>query len=599
MGAHWLEQLNRYSCEIASQLALPHVRRVAVSRATELCGADGASLFLLDPETGRLNFEVVDGGAGEVLEQRSLAPGEGIAGRVAVEGVPLLVADVNTSRDHAYVFDRATGFITASIIAVPLNFGDSLLGVLECVRSTSMPPFTQEELEHLEAFAPHVAAAVQHLRTEESLRDARESLQRNNEDLERRVADRTRLIAQGKKEWESTFDAIRDPTVVLEGYTVRRANKAFQEASGKRAWHELIGRPCYEVFAGRKLPCVACPMAGGNKLSQVQVGGRTYSASRSLAEIGGAPASVVQYRDLTEQASLEERLRESERLASIGQLASGAAHEINNPLSFVLTNIRLLRDSLIGEMLPATHFVAEARDALARGDAKAVIEKLKALDLDLGQTPEIVEVVDEALLGAARIGDIVKSLRELSRQEQGRVEATSVDGVVQRALNRALGPSTRASVSLASRSKVMVVPLQLERAIENVIKNARQATTSDEGVTIRTRDTEDSTIIEVEDRGSGIAPEHVSRIFEPFFTTRRLGEGQGLGLTVTWGIIKRLGGRIDVKSEVGKGTTVSLVLPAGAAAVSSDSFIGVPELQSGRYAERPSGVYAMPPPPTH
>lgn len=595
----WLEQVNRFAWEVASQLFLPSVRRVAVMRTRELCDADGATLLLHDSETGALSFELVEGAGAGALEHRRLAPGEGIAGRVALERAPLLVEDVGSSRDFARGFDAASGFVTGSIIAVPLVFDERLLGVLEAVRCAERRPFTQEDLTHLSALAPHVAAAVQHLRTEESLRQARESLQKSHDQLEKRVAERTRLIARAKQQWEATFDAMQDPVVVLDGYTVRRANRAFQVLAGGRPWAEIIDATCHQVLAGRSTPCSGCPLQGQGKLSEVRFADATFHASRSQVELGDGPASVVHYRDVTVQRRLVERLRESERLASVGQLASGAAHEINNPLSFVLSNLRLLRDTLAEVLMPATDALRRAHAAFGRGDVTQAKQVLAGAQVDPADVADALEVIDEAVVGAQRINEVVRSLRELSRQEQGRAEAVPVNPLVQRTVARVLGPQHGARVETRSAGRVQVVPQQLERALENVLRNARQAIRDDTGVAVRAFDDERGVVVEVVDRGCGIPAEHLAHVFDPFFTTRRVGEGMGLGLTVTWGIVKRFGGAVEVRSEVGQGTTVTLVLPRFEGSVAPVA--EAPEVQLGRYAERAreSGIFRVeaPPPP--
>jgi signal transduction histidine kinase/putative methionine-R-sulfoxide reductase with GAF domain len=579
----WLERVNRFAWEIASQLNLPRVRQVAVMRTRELCDADGATLLLYEPETGELQFELVEGAGAGALERRRLAPGEGVAGRVALERLPALVEDVRVSRDFTNACDAASGFVTQSIIAVPLLFDEQLLGVLEAVRGTQRSPFSRADLEQLTALAPHVAAAVQHLRTEASLRTAQESLQRSRDQLEKRVAERTRLIASAKQQWEATFDAMPDPVVVLDGYTVRRANRRFQQLAGGRPWGEIVGAVCYQVLAGRRTPCPGCPMKTGGRLTEVRFGEATFHASQSEVELGDGVAHVVHYRDVTEQQRLAERLRESERLASVGQLASGAAHEINNPLSFVLANLRLLRDTMGDALLPAVAALQRAQASLARGDAAQAKADLAAVRVDPSEVAEALEVIDEAMVGAQRISAVVKSLRELSRQEQGRVEPVSVAAVVQRTVSRVLGPRHGARLELETAERINAVPQQLERAIENVVKNARQASRDDAAVTVRVLKDARGVVVEVKDEGCGIPAEHLAHVFDPFFTTRRVGEGMGLGLTVTWGIVKRFGGTVEVRSEVGRGTTVALIFPCGEA---QPVAVEGPEVQVGRYAER-------------
>lgn len=587
MGAtreQWLERLNRFAMEVARQLGLPSVRQVVVQHTRELCDADGATLMLFDAQTRELVFDHVDGAGAGHLEERRLRPGEGIAGRVALERLPVRVADARADRHFASAFDAASGFATGSIIAVPLVLDEKLLGVLEAVRAQGRASFSEEELERLGSMAPMVAAAVHHLRTEASLRTAHEHLQKSHDELERRVVERTRLIARGKQQWEATFDAMQDPVAVLDGYSVRRANRRFQALAGGRPWAELIDAPCYEVLAGRKVPCPGCPLSACGRMTEVRFGDAVFHASTSDIELPGGTGQVVVYRDVTQQKRLAEQLRESERLASVGQLASGAAHEINNPLSFVLANLRMLRDTVAGLVVPATHARQQAIDAAGRGELAQVVEALEGAPLEAAEIADALEIIDEAVVGAQRIHEVVRSLRELSRQERGRLEVVRVNAVVDRVATRVLGRNHHARLELDSRTPIAVVPLQLERALENVLRNARQAAPGEGELVLRTRDDERGVVVEVEDRGCGIPAEHLPHVFDPFFTTRRVGEGMGLGLTVTWGIVKRLGGTVEISSEVGEGTTVRLVLPPHDGDVEAAQAAANEGL--GRYGER-------------
>lgn len=553
------ERLNRFAHEIASQMFLPNVRRVAVERACALTEGDGATLFVLDAQSGELSFQIVEGEKGEHLAERRLQKGQGIAGRVAQSRDSALVPDVKTAPDFANAFDQQSGFITASIIAVPVVFAGEVLGVLEVVRGPSRPAFTGAELGWLEAFAPHVAAAVQHANTEAALREAKDKLLAEAADLEARVQERTNQIARGKKEWEGTFDAIQAPIAVLDGFTVRRANLEYLRRTGL-TWQQLIGKKCHQVLAGRDSPCLGCPLlAAHNVPKDVQIASQVFQAA-SYPMTPDDPNSpvVLSYRDVTDARRMAEKLRASERLVAVGQLASGAAHEINNPLAFVDANLRHLRD-LVEDGELGKEDIDEAR-----------------------------EVVVEGLSGVRRIADIVKGLRELSRQEQGVVEATSVNTAVSRSVRTVLGEQTAVGLSLEASGMIAAAPLQLAQAIEHVVRNARQAVESDEHISIRTFDTIDSVVVEVRDRGVGIPEQHLSHVFEPFFTTRKVGEGTGLGLTATWGIVKSHGGDVRLDSRVGEGTTVTFTFPRASAKVVADLASGsrLRSVSAGRYTER-------------
>ncbi|MBK7864766.1 MAG: GAF domain-containing protein [Archangiaceae bacterium] len=247
-----LDQRLRFAATLAAEMGLPGVKRVAADGVSELLEADGATVFVYDPHRRKLMFEAVSGSASVALKECELDEGEGIAGRVAATRVSLLRADARDCHLIDRSFDVRSGFQTSSLVAVPLVVAEELVGVLEAVRGPTRPAFTEADLALLEELGPFVGAAVQHARLH--------ALQkRSNSELERRVAERTSQIARAKEEWERTFDAIRDPISLQEGYVIKRANLEYARRAGMRI-QDIVGKKCHEVLAGRKEPCVGCPL---------------------------------------------------------------------------------------------------------------------------------------------------------------------------------------------------------------------------------------------------------------------------------------------------------------------------------------------------
>ncbi|AKI98886.1 beta-galactosidase-like protein [Archangium gephyra] len=241
----------------------------------------------------------------------------------------------------------------------------------------------------------------------------------------------------------------------------------------------------------------------------------------------------------------------AERLASVGTLATGVAHEINNPMAYVTANLTFL-----SKQLPELAHCAE-------GD-EAVKEELA----ELGQ------VATESLEGARRVNQIVKELRLFARGGgDERLEAVDVRTVARRSLNLALHElEQRARIiqELEEVPRVLGSESQLGQVCLNLLLNAGQAMTKEDTdrneLILRTRRREDGWVmLEVADTGCGIPPEDQRRLFDPFFTTKQTGEGMGMGLSICHGIVKRLGGEIQVESAVGKGSVFRVVLPPHAA----------------------------------
>jgi len=270
---------------------------------------------------------------------------------------------------------------------------------------------------------------------------------------------------------------------------------------------------------------------------------RICEVSGSLVEIGGALTMVACARDVTERKRMQAKLLVSDRMASLGTLAAGIAHEINNPLSYVTGNLEAM---------------AEALQAAKRSASPADCEQLTA-------------VVDDARDGAERVRKIVHGLRAFSRSEQDEQRVTLALGDVLEAAIRLTGNEVRHRAQLVR--ELGPVPLvvaddgRLTQVFINLLVNAAHAIPEGRSdgnrITVRTRtDDHGRAVIEIEDTGTGIAPDVQSRVFDPFFTTKEVGEGTGLGLSICHSIITGLGGQITIESGPERGTVFRVVLPA-------------------------------------
>src|SRR5216684_9300047 len=561
------ERISRFAQSIATHIALPQVVEEAMARTRDLCEADGASLLLVDLNTGELCFDTVAGETTKGIHLLRLKAGQGIAGKVALQATSKLVVNAAEDSDFDPRGDAASGFITGSIIAVPLLLSGDVLGVLEAVRSTARPSFTLGDLHRLEHLAPHVTIAVHNAQLTARLREMQANVLAANADLERRIQVRTRQMQDAKREWEHTFDAISEPIALQEGFIIRRANIAYAKQVGLPI-ASLPGQTCHQILAGRDSPCEGCPLLSGRS---GELTGEIPIKGSALFRFSGFWMSsdpsdvrvVVNYRDVTKQRSLEERLRESERLASLGQLASGAAHEINNPLGFLTSNLQNLKYCL-EEMRVSTEIAVKALSLMRKGqptEAMLLLEEIQYLEGE-SSAGDGLEMINESLEGARRVGDIVRGLRELSRQEIGRGDPCCVNSAVTRMVRSEFGEhAPHVILDLQAKIRAEIQPLHMDQALGHILRNAKQAVIGTQKVIVRTANTDTEVIVQVEDEGCGIPPENLRRIFEPFFTTRGVGKGIGLGLTAAYGIVKRNGGWIDVTSVAGRGTTLTLKLP--------------------------------------
>lgn len=242
----------------------------------------------------------------------------------------------------------------------------------------------------------------------------------------------------------------------------------------------------------------------------------------------------------------ETQLIQMEKMASIGTLAAGIAHEINNPLSFLISNLESLRDyvkSLVNELSPDNPH------------GKTLIE-------------DFLPMTEESLEGALRIKRIISDLRTFSRQSETEKVATDVNQVMDSALSivwNEIKYKITLSKDFQATTKIWTDPTQLSQVFLNILLNAAQAIDASETITekgaiqISTYEDEKHVFIKIRDNGCGISQEALPKIFDPFFSTKK--KGTGLGLSVSYNIVKQHHGDIKVESAPGEGTTFSILLP--------------------------------------
>jgi signal transduction histidine kinase len=171
------------------------------------------------------------------------------------------------------------------------------------------------------------------------------------------------------------------------------------------------------------------------------------------------------------------------------------------------------------------------------------------------------EMIEDSVDGVQRVARIVSALRELARQEVDVAEPCSVNASITRMVAAELGAGAQAEIELSGDGLARISPLQMDRVLEQLLRNARQATLGKQLIRIRSRSTRSEIVVEIQDQGPGISPEDLGHVFEPFFTKRQIGQGVGLGLTMVHEIVRRHEGTVLVESQAGQGTTVTVKLP--------------------------------------
>ena len=292
-------------------------------------------------------------------------------------------------------------------------------------------------------------------------------------------------------------------------------------------------------------------------------GGALEQTRRKLAAVEEELAAARQ-----EVAGLRTQLVQSDKMASIGQLAAGVAHEINNPIGFISSNLNCLHDYAkdIERVISAYQRLREAcRDG---GDglterAQEIDRILEEIDLDY-MMADLSNLVAESIEGSERVCQIVANLRDFSHVDSPDVSEEDVAELLEKTISVAWNVLKYKVQVVREYGPTPLIPCyggKLGQVFLNLLVNAADAIHDRGTITIRTGSGEGVIWIEISDTGRGIAPENLSRIFEPFFTTKEVGEGTGLGLHLAHNIIEAHQGQLAVESTVNRGTTFRIELP--------------------------------------
>jgi len=451
---------------------------------------------------------------------------------------------------------------------------------------------------------------------EERVRERTGQLAASNEklgeELEQRKAIEERLQAS-HVELDLIFNAASVGMRVIDSnYTVIRANSNFLQMVGL-SLEEVVGQKCFAVFGGEKCHTPACPLVLiGNGMKRVE-----YEVEKTLADheritcvLTAAPyyghdgrliGIVEDFKDVTIlkramkelnesftearhlSAELQEKNREleeghrmlaqshaqlkaaqsqmlqREKMASVGQLAAGMAHEINNPVGFVTSNLATLARYI--------DRLTEYIEILQQEAGSVASEKLQTArkELKIGYIAEDAkDLIKESLDGTDRVSAIVRGLKSFSRVDEAQRQAADINECLEATLNivwNELKYNASVTKEYGDLPLTLCNPQQLNQVFMNLLVNAAQAIDKQGEIRISTSHADNLILVSIADTGCGIAPENLSHIFEPFFTTKEIGKGTGLGLSISYDIIKQHGGDIEVASEPGRGTTFTVKIP--------------------------------------
>ncbi len=277
-----------------------------------------------------------------------------------------------------------------------------------------------------------------------------------------------------------------------------------------------------------------------------------------MVDYDGVPALLTFARDLTERKQMQVRLLQADRLVSVGTLAAGVAHEINNPLAYLLANLEHISNRRLPQFTEHLRQLEEEYPEVSR--------RLEAIRHSLSEVGEMLQIARE---GADRVRTIVRDLKTFSRGDEERSGPVDVHRVLDASANMAWNEIRHSAQLVRDYGEVPLVEAneaRLGQVFLNLLVNAAQAIPAGHALENEIRvttstDARGGVRVEVRDTGSGIERDAIPRIFDPFYTTKPEGVGTGLGLWICQGIVTSLGGAITVESEVGRGTTFVISLP--------------------------------------
>jgi PAS domain S-box-containing protein len=512
-----------FARDLNADLDLNRLGERLVSRVMETLLVDRMVLFMADDGGDFAPLRI----AGFALTPPDLARRSGLGGRLDAGHVVALDDPLASRRfsDEEIEFWRDWGLF----YFVPCVAKDGTIAVLALGRRESAEPLSSEDTALLTAVAGQVATALENGRLYTQLHAKAEELSRLREFS------------------ENVLQSLDDGLVVTspEG-RILWWNRALEQIYGVTATG-AIGRTLGDVFDTRFVDAVTAALReqpDGAQLSRIPLVSHRAHDDRLLLNVTVVPlrqhrdgepdvtGTVLILEDITERVELEKQLQVSEKMASIGLLAAGVAHEVNTPLTGIASFTQMLLEG------------ADPAD----------------------QRTKLLEKIERQTFRAAKI---VNGLLHLSRQggpganERGPVDVNAVIGDVLGLLEHQLETGkVKVRRELSSVSPVVDgVEHKLQQVFLNMFLNARDAMPRGGWLSIGTRLEAGRVVVEVADTGTGIPSEHLARIYDPFFTTKSIGQGTGLGLSITYGIVREHEGTLNVESHVGQGTKFTMTLP--------------------------------------
>jgi len=529
-GFAYNQDLRSFSASLSTIVDLGTLGELTLDRIGGTFDLEWSFMVVLDYTaryyriTSARGLDLTDAARNDVVLRRSSAFIQMISRAPSVISSPAAHTDVMLDIGGVQMSFPAT-------VVLPLRFKERVNGCLVIGRRRSREYFNQYELETLEILAAQCSIALENAISFERLRRQQKRLQALN-----------REVTLSRNKLEAFFDGITTPISIQDiNYNIVMVNMASTRYF-RSSYKNLIGQKCYKAFFGKNKPCENCmaqdslhtglPFSVENTHLPTDT---TFSMHfyPIKVPIGEVPAGSDRlflefFQDVTQQKRLQAELIQSEKLASIGTLASGIAHEINNPLGGILGTAELILD-------------------------------------DAEKGSKVEEYATDIIQYSRNAADVISELTSYARKAKEETVSVKPSEAIESALKLAQRGLKLDRIEI--RRDYDEVPAidgsanELQQVLLNLIINAVQAMNGEGILTVTCKQIDWNVVIAVGDTGQGIPNENLQSIFTPFFTTKDPGDGTGLGLSISHRIVSRMGGRIHVNSEIGRGTTFTITIP--------------------------------------
>ena len=580
--------LHEFSQNVSVFMDVQELLSEAAKTATSLLQVQAAGLFFMEGENPAT--VAIGSGSEDLFAEERIGIEKSLSGLVLKHRQPFPVRDL--AGNHQVPISSKSRLLSlgyTSFLGVPIELQNRVLGVLN-VYSKVPCDFDVEGQAALCSLADLVATSFDRIRMFRNLEVSRRNLEQHNQELEQLNSQ----LLESRRIFDIFFRSNETALVFANAAkTIIKVSPLLEEFLGLDP-DSLVGKPI-EFFIDSLLPRMGLEGSSLQELREMLVevgqGGEfdfptgirgdvflSLICDPLMDEAGGSFGKIFVFRDITERVESKKKLKEthalllqSEKLASIGQLAAGVAHELNNPIAFVKSNLGTLReyvDDLTvimgkcqeamvcwegGKREKCCHFIEEAFHLSRQVDLENILSDLS-------------KIVEESVEGAERVAKIVLDLKNFARADEAERKYADINHGIESTLNivwNELKYKATVIKELGELPEIECYPMQLNQVFMNLLMNAAQAIAEKGEIRIKTFVRNDEVIVEISDTGAGILPEHLNRIFDPFFTTKPVGKGTGLGLNIAYGIVKKHGGAIEVESEPGKGSLFRVRLPVG------------------------------------